>query len=88
MPQRPATDTYNFENAFRVVMQSRAEALFVLEAPSIFRGRAQIAALALKTRLPTSFAFRDYVEIAASTARLRSSTFLSAAWPAKVDWAD
>jgi putative tryptophan/tyrosine transport system substrate-binding protein len=54
---------YDFENAFRVVMQSRAEALFVLESPSIFRGRAQIAALALKNRLPTSFAFRDYVEV-------------------------
>jgi putative ABC transport system substrate-binding protein len=54
---------YDFENAFRVVMQSRAEALFVLEAPSIFRERAQIAALALKNRLPTSFAFRDYVEV-------------------------
>jgi len=58
MPQRPATDTYNFENAFRVVMQSRAEALFVLEAPSIFRGRAQIAAarskesIADKLRVP------------------------------------
>jgi putative ABC transport system substrate-binding protein len=54
---------YDFENAFAAVFQSRAEALFVLESPSIFRGRAQIAALALKNRLPTSFAFRDYVEV-------------------------
>lgn len=53
---------YNFDNAFRVITQSRAEALFVLESPSIFRDRARIAVLALENRLPTSFAFRDYVE--------------------------
>jgi ABC-type uncharacterized transport system substrate-binding protein len=54
---------YDFENAFRVAMQSRAEAIFVLESAPIFRGRAQIAQLAIKNRLPTSFAFRDYVEV-------------------------
>jgi putative ABC transport system substrate-binding protein len=54
---------YDFENAFRVAMQSRAEAIFVLESAPIFRGRTQIAQLAMKNRLPTSFAFRDYVEV-------------------------
>jgi putative ABC transport system substrate-binding protein len=54
---------YDFENAFRVVMQSRAEAILVLESASIFRGRAQIAQLAMKNRIPTSFAFREYVEV-------------------------
>lgn len=54
---------YDFENAFRVAMRSGAEAIFVLETASIFRGRALIAQLAIKNRLPTSFAFREYVEV-------------------------
>jgi putative ABC transport system substrate-binding protein len=54
---------YDFENAFRVAMRSRAEAIIVLESASIFRGRMQIAQLAMKNRLPTSFAFREYVEV-------------------------
>jgi len=53
---------YDFGNAFGVAMRSRAEALFVLESSPIFRERMQIAQLALKNRLPTSFAFREYVE--------------------------
>jgi len=52
---------YDFESVFRVVTQSRAEALFVLESPFIFRERTQIAHLSLRNRLPTSFAFREYV---------------------------
>ena len=35
----------------------------VLEFAPIFRGRAQIAQLAKDNRLPTSFAFREYVEV-------------------------
>jgi putative tryptophan/tyrosine transport system substrate-binding protein len=35
----------------------------VLESAPIFRGRTQIAQLAMKNRLPTSFAFREYVEL-------------------------
>jgi putative ABC transport system substrate-binding protein len=54
---------YDFENAVRVAMRSRAEAIFVLESAPIFRGRTQIAQLAMKNRLPTSFAFREYVEV-------------------------
>jgi len=54
---------YNFENAFRVAIGARAEAIFVLESASIFRGRVEIAQLAMKNRMPASFAFRDYVEI-------------------------
>ena len=52
----------DFEDAFRVAMRSHAEALFVLESALIFRGRKEIAQLALKNRLPTSFAFREYVD--------------------------
>jgi putative ABC transport system substrate-binding protein len=54
---------YNFGDAFRAATQFRAEAIFVLESASIFRGRTQIAELALKNQLPTSFAFREYVEV-------------------------
>jgi putative tryptophan/tyrosine transport system substrate-binding protein len=52
---------YDFEGAFRIATSARAQAMFVLESASMFRGRAQIAQLAIKNRLPTSFAFRDYV---------------------------
>jgi putative ABC transport system substrate-binding protein len=53
---------YDFENAFRVASRSGAEAIIVLESASIFRGGAQIVKLAKDNRLPTSFAFREYVE--------------------------
>ena len=50
------------ESAFRAAVRSRAEGLFVLETVNIFRERSQIAQFALKHRLPTSFAFREYVD--------------------------
>jgi putative ABC transport system substrate-binding protein len=53
----------DLEDAFRVIMRSRAEGLFVLESALIFRARREIAQLALKNRLPTSFAFREYVDV-------------------------
>src|SRR4029453_11953919 len=53
---------YDVENAFRAAVRSRAEGLFVLETTNIFRERSQIPQLALKHRLPTSFAFREYVD--------------------------
>jgi putative ABC transport system substrate-binding protein len=53
---------YDFESAFRIAKQSGAEAIFALETASIFRGRSSIAQLAIENRLPTSFAFREYVE--------------------------
>ena len=58
---------YDFEEVFRVARQSRAEAIFALETASIFRGRSLIAELALENRLPTSFAFREYVEVGGLT---------------------
>ncbi|HKG99623.1 MAG TPA: ABC transporter substrate-binding protein [Bradyrhizobium sp.] len=54
---------YDFHNAFSIAKRSGAEAIFVLESASIFRGRVAIAQLALENRLPTSFAFREYVEV-------------------------
>ena len=50
------------ESALRAAVRSRAEGLFVLETVNIFQRRSQIAQLALKHRLPTSFAFREYVD--------------------------
>ena len=50
-------------DAFRVIMRSRAEGLFVLESALMYRARTEIAQLALKNRLPTSFAFREYVDV-------------------------
>jgi putative ABC transport system substrate-binding protein len=54
---------YDFENAFRAAAQSAAEAIMVMESAPIFRGRTQIVQLAKDNRLPTSFAFREYVEV-------------------------
>jgi putative ABC transport system substrate-binding protein len=50
------------QSVFRAAVRSRAEGLFVLETVNMFRERSQIAQLALKHRLPTSFAFREYVD--------------------------
>jgi len=52
----------DLEDAFRVVTRSYAEGLFVLESALIYRARIEIAQLGLKNRLPTSFAFREYVD--------------------------
>jgi ABC-type uncharacterized transport system substrate-binding protein len=54
---------YDFDKAFRVAARSDAEAVMVLESAPIFRGRSQIVQLAKDNRLPTSFAFRAYVEV-------------------------
>jgi putative tryptophan/tyrosine transport system substrate-binding protein len=54
--------SYDFESAFRVGLTARAAALFVLTTPVIFRERAKIAQLALRSQLPTSFAHREHVD--------------------------
>src|SRR5436309_11747000 len=54
--------SYDFDSAFRVALRSKAEALLVLTTPVIFRERSKIAQLALKNRLPTSFAHREHVD--------------------------
>ena len=53
----------DFEDSVRIAVRSNAKALFVLESPLIYRARKEIAELALKQRLPTSFAFREYVDV-------------------------
>lgn len=54
---------YDFESALGRPGLSDVEAIFVLESASIFRGRELIAQLGREKRLPTSFAFREYVEV-------------------------
>jgi len=56
------TPPYDFEGTFRGAMRARAQALFVLTTPVLYRERSKIAQLALKSRLPTSFAHREHVE--------------------------
>ena len=56
------TPSYDFEGAFRAALSSRAEAVLVVTTPVIFRERAKVAELALRNRLPTSFAHREHVD--------------------------
>jgi len=54
--------SYDVESAFRAARSSQAQALLVLTTAVIFRERSKIAELALKNRLPTSFAHREHVD--------------------------
>jgi putative ABC transport system substrate-binding protein len=53
---------YDFDAAFRTVVQSEAQMLQVLSSPAFNPHRAHIAELAIGHRLPTMFIFRTYVE--------------------------
>ena len=53
----------DFEGSVEIAVRSKARVLFVLESPLIYRARKEIAELALKQRLSTSFAFREYVDV-------------------------
>jgi ABC-type uncharacterized transport system substrate-binding protein len=52
----------DFKEAFQTAVRSNVKGLFALESALIYRGRKEIAELALKYGLPTSFAFREYVD--------------------------
>jgi putative ABC transport system substrate-binding protein len=62
LPVNLGNPPYDFESAFGVAKRFRVNALFVLTSAVIFRDRAQLAQLALKHRLPTSFAHREHAE--------------------------
>jgi putative ABC transport system substrate-binding protein len=62
LPVNLGNPPYDFESAFGVAKRSRVNALFVLTSAVIFRDRAQLAQLAMKHRLPTSFAHREHAE--------------------------
>src|SRR5262245_31733443 len=52
-----------FESAFSAMTQARADALLVLADTVFLSHRAQVAALAAKSRLPTIFNVRQYAEV-------------------------
>ena len=51
-----------FDQAFAAMTREHADALVVLSNPLFFGHRRQLAALAVKHRLPAIFLFREYVE--------------------------
>ena len=53
---------YDFGGAFATATKEHAEAVFVMNSPVLFRERVQIAQLALKNRLPTMSALREFAE--------------------------
>ena len=62
LPVNLGKPRYDYESAFGVAKRSRVSALFVLTSAVIFHDRAQLAQLALKHKLPTSFAHREHAE--------------------------
>ena len=52
----------DIETAFRAIGKERADALLVLQSPVFNSQRAQIADLALKSRLPATYPRREFVE--------------------------
>jgi putative ABC transport system substrate-binding protein len=53
---------YDFDAAFRAIVQDGARMLLVLSGPLFTPQRAHIAELAIQHRLPTMFTFNTYVE--------------------------
>src|SRR5262249_38939123 len=53
---------YDFDGAFRTVVQGEAQMLHVLSSPAFNPQRAHIVELAIQHRLPTMFIWRAYVE--------------------------
>jgi putative ABC transport system substrate-binding protein len=52
----------DIESVFRAASKGRADALLVLQSPVFNSQRAQIADLALKSRLPATYPRREFVE--------------------------
>jgi putative ABC transport system substrate-binding protein len=61
-PNELRNSPYDFETVFRGLIRPSTEAVFALESAPIYHGRTRLAQLAMKNSLPTSFAFREYVE--------------------------
>jgi len=57
-----ARDPGEFDSAFAAMTRERASAVLVLSQPAFFPSRALLAELAVKHRLPTMHAIREYVE--------------------------
>jgi putative ABC transport system substrate-binding protein len=54
---------HEYTDAFARISRGRAEALFVSPSPTAYADRALIVDFATRTRLPSSFAFREPVEL-------------------------
>jgi putative tryptophan/tyrosine transport system substrate-binding protein len=52
----------DFERAFQAATKERAGALIALDVASFFTHRAEIVKLAVKSRLPAIYAFREFVD--------------------------
>jgi putative ABC transport system substrate-binding protein len=52
----------DIENAFKAVKDGRAEAILVLGSPVLNTRRAQLTALAARSRLPATYTRPEYVE--------------------------
>jgi putative ABC transport system substrate-binding protein len=52
----------DIETAFRAAGKGRADAVLVLASPIFFSQRTQVADLAVKNRLPATYAFSEFVE--------------------------
>jgi ABC-type uncharacterized transport system substrate-binding protein len=54
---------YDYDGALRMAKRGRAEALLVMTSAVIFRDRVRFAGLAVQSRVPTMFPFREIVEV-------------------------
>jgi putative tryptophan/tyrosine transport system substrate-binding protein len=59
----PVSTNREIEKAFTSIVETRVDALLVSPSPFLENRRAQIVTLAAYHRLPTSYSFRDYVDI-------------------------
>ena len=55
-------DPSQFDSAFRAIAEAHAQALIVFVDPLTVRHRARIVELATKSRLPTIYGFREFVD--------------------------
>jgi putative ABC transport system substrate-binding protein len=53
---------YDYEGALQMAKRGRAQALLVMPSAVIFRDRVRFAGLAVQSRFPTMFPFREIVE--------------------------
>jgi len=54
---------HQYTDAFTRISRARAEALFVAQSPTAYADRALIVDFATRTRLPSTFIFRESVEL-------------------------
>jgi putative ABC transport system substrate-binding protein len=55
--------SHNYTDAFTLISRARAEALFVSPSPAAYGDRVLVVDFATRTRLPSTFSFRESVEL-------------------------